>query len=148
MAPIKILASQAQSINLYKNVRTKVMKFCANIYFNRQCLIKKIIPKYANIKIPYLSPATNITQKKIHTIRLKDEIKFLYKKKDKLNNDLYNIHLEAAQEWGNTWYIILDSIHESINQELERKYKTIDMKLKKLVHTQTRNPDYQRHFYL
>jgi hypothetical protein len=60
---------------------------------------------------------------------------------------LYNIHLEAAQEWGNTWYIILDSIHESINQELERKYKNIDMKLKKGAHTQTKNPDYQGHLY-
>jgi hypothetical protein len=43
---------------------------------------------------------------------------------------LYSIHLKTAQEWGNTWYIILDSIHESINQELERKYKTIEEKIK------------------
>ena len=100
------------------------MKCCENIYFNRQCLIKKVVPKYANIKIPYTSPATNITQKKIQTIRLKDEIKFLYKK-DKLNNDLYSIHLKAAQEWGSTWYVILDSIHDSINQELERSLKSI-----------------------
>jgi hypothetical protein len=48
---------------------------------NRQCLLKKTIPKYANIKIPYTFHATNITQKKIHTIRLKDEIEFLYEKK-------------------------------------------------------------------
>jgi len=49
MAPIKILASQAHSINLHKNLRTKVMKCCANIYSNRQCLNNKVIPKYANI---------------------------------------------------------------------------------------------------
>jgi hypothetical protein len=30
--------------------------------------------------------------------------------------------LKATQEWGNTWYTILDSIHESINQELELLY--------------------------
>jgi len=34
------------------------------------------------------------------------------------------MQLKAAQEWGNTWYTILKSIHDSINQELERKYKT------------------------
>ena len=147
MAPIKILASQAQSISLYKDVRTKVMKCCANIYFNQQCLIKKVIPKYANIKITYTSPATNVTQKKRHTIWLKDEIKFLYKKKEKLNKDLYNIHLKAAQEWRNTWNIILDSIHKLINEELEKKYKTTDIKLKKLVKTQMENPDYQGHLY-
>ena len=43
MAPIKTLASPAKSINLYKNLRTKFMKCCANIYFNRQCLIRKVI---------------------------------------------------------------------------------------------------------
>ena len=70
MAPIKTLASQAHSVNLYKNLRTKVMKCCANIYFNRQCLNKKVIPKYANIKVPYTSPATNNTQNKVQTIRI------------------------------------------------------------------------------
>ena len=57
MAPIKFLASQARSANKYKNVRMKVMKCCANIYFNRQCLAKKVIPNNANIKFPYTSPA-------------------------------------------------------------------------------------------
>jgi len=39
MPTIKItLASQAKSINLYRNLRTKVKKCCANVYFNRQCL--------------------------------------------------------------------------------------------------------------
>ena len=61
---------------------------------------------------------------------------------------MYNIHLKAAQEWGNTWYIILDSIYESINQELERKYKTVEEKNKKnLVHTQTKNLNYKGNFY-
>lgn len=117
MAPMKTLASQAKSTNLYKNLRTKFLMCCANTYFNRQCLIKKIIPKYAKINIPYTSPATNIIQKKTQIIRLKDEIKFLCIKKEKLNQ-LYRIHLKAAHALGNTWYIVLDSIHESINQEL------------------------------
>jgi hypothetical protein len=69
MAPIKNLASQGHSVKLYKNLRTKVMKCCANIYFNRQCLNKNVIPKYGNIKVPYMSPATAITQKKVQTIR-------------------------------------------------------------------------------
>jgi len=49
MAPVKLLASPAHSVNTYKNLRTKVMKCCANIYFNWQCLDKKMIPKYGNI---------------------------------------------------------------------------------------------------
>jgi len=61
MSSIKItLSSQARSIIQYKNLKTEVMKCFANIYFNWQCLIKKIIPNYAEIKIPYTSPATKI----------------------------------------------------------------------------------------
>jgi hypothetical protein len=37
----------------------------------------------------------------VPVMRIKDELTFLYKKK-KLNNDLYTIHLKAAQEWGNS----------------------------------------------
>jgi hypothetical protein len=70
------------------------MKCCANIYFNGQRLIKNVIPNYAKIKILYISPATNITQKNVQTIRRKEEIKFLYMKKEKLNDDLYKMHLK------------------------------------------------------
>ena len=101
MAPIKFIARQAHTINQYNNIRTKVLKCCTNIYFNQQYLTKKTVPNYANIKIPCTSPATQVTQKKVHIIRIKEEIKFLYRKKQKLNNDLYKIHLKAAQEWGN-----------------------------------------------
>jgi len=81
MAAIKILASEAQSINLYRNIRTKVMKCCANIYFNWQCLIKKVIPKYANIQIPHTSPATDITQKKIQSDKKMKSNSYIRKKK-------------------------------------------------------------------
>ena len=40
MASFKFIACQAGSNTHYKNLRTKVMKCCANIYFNGQCLKK------------------------------------------------------------------------------------------------------------
>ena len=61
-------------------------------------MIKKIITNYANVKIPNTSPAARTTQKNIHTMRIKDEIKFLYKKKQKLNKDLYNESSELEPE--------------------------------------------------
>jgi len=76
-------ARQAKSNSLYKNLRTKVMKCCTNIYFNRQCLIKQIIRNYAKIKILYTSPAAKVTQKKVQTIQIKEELKFLHTKKEK-----------------------------------------------------------------
>jgi hypothetical protein len=71
MAPIKILASQAHSVDLCKNLRNNFMQCCADIYFNRQSLNKKVIPKYANIKVSYTSPATNINSKELQMIRIK-----------------------------------------------------------------------------
>ena len=52
MGPIKFIASQAHIINQYKNIGTKGIKCCTNVYFNGQCLTKKVIPNYADIKIP------------------------------------------------------------------------------------------------
>jgi len=62
MDPIKFVAGQAYSMKQYRNIRTKVMKCCANIYFNQQCLIRKVNPNYAKFKIPYTSPASQVTQ--------------------------------------------------------------------------------------
>jgi len=42
-----IQASQAKCVNKYKNLRIKVLKCCANIYFNRQCLKQNLNPKYS-----------------------------------------------------------------------------------------------------
>jgi len=96
---------------------------------------------------PYTSPASQMTQKEVHIIRIKDEIKFLRKKKQKLNRDLYNAHLKAAQEWGNMWHTIMDSILFSVNREADKKYRTINAKLNQLSKTQTNNSDFHKQFY-
>ena len=85
MTNVKFIARQANSVNLYKNCRSKLLKCCANIYFNKQYLLKKVIPKYAKIRFGNSSPAAIVTTKKAQMTRIKDEIKFLFKKKEKLN---------------------------------------------------------------
>jgi hypothetical protein len=35
---LRLIAIQAHYISQHKNLKSKVMKFCANIYFSRQCL--------------------------------------------------------------------------------------------------------------
>jgi hypothetical protein len=47
-----------------------------------------VIPKYANTKFANTSPAAHVTTKKAQITRVKDEVKFLYKKKEKLNREL------------------------------------------------------------
>ena len=45
------LASQAKMYTKYLNVKTKLHKTIANIYFNKECLKYKLTPTYAKIKI-------------------------------------------------------------------------------------------------
>jgi len=49
MSSFKFAASQAKRIYLYTNLRAKVQRCCANVYFNQQCLKLGVIPKYAQI---------------------------------------------------------------------------------------------------
>ena len=77
-------------------------------------------------------------------MRIRDEIRLLYKKKQQLNNTLYKIHLKAAQEWGNAWYIILDSIIDSTNNEIESNYRTIDNKLNELSKVQNQKNEFRK----
>ena len=81
MTNVKLLGCQAYSISQYKNLRSKLLKCCAEIYFNKQCLNKKVIPKHASIRTANTSPASQVTAKEVQVIRIKDEIKFLFKKK-------------------------------------------------------------------
>ena len=67
-------------------------------------------------------------------------------KKEQLNKILYQTHLKVAQEWGNTWHIIRNSVHESINKEIDKKYNNIKQKLKKLEHTQNSTPKHIKTF--
>ena len=57
-----------------------------------------LLPKYTQIKTPLTSPAAVHTQRKVNKIRIKDDVTFLYLKKDKLNKQLYKSHLKLAHE--------------------------------------------------
>jgi hypothetical protein len=38
----------------------------------------------------------------------------------------------SAHEWGKNWYLIAESINDTLNKEMQDKYSTLDEKLKKL----------------
>ena len=147
MPTIKLVASQAKCTKQYKNLRVKVLKCCVNIYFNRQCMKRDIISKYARVKIPYASPAAKVTQKKAQLTRLREEIKYLYGKKDLLNQSLYKVHLQTASEWGRSWELIRDNIHNTVNPQFEKKFKSIESKLTKLTTAQKTKVEDTATFY-
>ena len=147
MTSFRLIASQAKAINQFKNLRTKVAKCSANIYFNQQCLHNKIIPKYAQLKVPNTSPASQSIAQKARIMRIKGELKFLHKKQEMLNRELYRHHLQVAQEWGRWWVVIHVSILQKINTEMERKYKSMDDKIKRLPQNQAQKPKTDTNIY-
>jgi len=70
---------------------------------------------------------------------MKEEIKFLYKEKDKINKDLYKANLKLAQVWGNPWLPILETVQESMNSIMDKKYKNIHEKLSELERERKKN---------
>jgi len=63
MTYVKFVARQANSVNLYKNCSSKLLKCFANIYFNKQSLLNNVIPKYAKVKFGNSLPAARVITK-------------------------------------------------------------------------------------
>jgi hypothetical protein len=119
----------------------------ASIYFNKQCLKKKLTPAYAKITIPNTSPAHIFTQQKVTALRIKDEIKFLHSKKQKLNFQIYHLHLTLANEWNNLWQHIQHTIDNKLQREIQARYLKLDNKLKKLIQSQHTIPHISQDFH-
>jgi len=84
---------------------------------------------------------------KTQTIRVREEIKFLYMKKQQLNKKLYYLHLNIANARGNSWYYIQDTIEAKLNKLISEKYERLETKLQKLSQEQTRTPKTHHNFY-
>jgi hypothetical protein len=130
-----------------EKVKRKIYNCNVSIYFNKQCLVKKLIPTYARINVPNSSPAAKHTQRKVQTIRIKDELKHLHIKKQDLNRKLYHQHLTLANFWGNSWNYISDTINERLNKQTQPRYKGLEAKLRNLSRKQTRTPPSNHPFF-
>jgi len=53
-----INTSLAYTINQFKNIKRKILKHKANIFFNKLCNLKGLTPTYAKINVPNTSPAS------------------------------------------------------------------------------------------
>jgi hypothetical protein len=59
---LKFIASQAITSYKYMSLRIKIMNCNANIHFNKQFLLHKVIPAYAKLQVPHTLPASYVTQ--------------------------------------------------------------------------------------
>jgi hypothetical protein len=111
----------------------KLLVTNANIWFNQQAITQDVIPNYVKVKISGNGPAVNKSKKLAEHTRIKQEIKFLYKKKALLNKQLYNTHLLLAKQWGNTWDNIMCQVNDELKDILDKKYDLLHKKLKALI---------------
>jgi len=71
MNHLKIINASRGFIHEYENVKRKLFNCNANIYFNRQCYQRRLVPNYARIKISINYPAAKFTQRKTQNLRIK-----------------------------------------------------------------------------
>ena len=93
-----IEARQASVVYKYKYVKIKMLKVPQYFKFNKMCIQMNIIPKYARININSRTPAALKTKQIAEKMWLTQEIRQLYKNKNRLNTDLYKAHLEMLKE--------------------------------------------------
>jgi len=80
------------------------------------------MPIYARIKITNTPLASKYSQQKTSTTRIKDEFKYLYTKKQQLNQQLLQLHIRLANSWNNLWPYIQHTMEENLNGKIRLKY--------------------------
>ena len=68
-------------------------------WYNKTCRLRNLTPGYINIKINGNNTHCKKTKKAATHFRINQEIKLLCTKKQKLNEQLYKLHLEYTTYW-------------------------------------------------
>jgi len=105
---------------------------CAAIWYNKTCRQNQLMPTYVNIRINGNNTQCQKTLKLATKCRITQEIKFLYIKKMKLNEQLYRLQLEGAKKWQALWPIIIQSIDDKLGRQMKTQYQNLNLKLDKL----------------
>jgi len=144
---IKIVnAKQAKLYNNFRNTKCKLIRTNAAIWFNKMCKIKQVKPGYIHIKINGRKQQDKKTTKQAIRYRIDQEIKFLYRKQQHINQKLYNIHLECNGMWQYVQHNIdsklktyMDLLYKKLNRKLDVLTQHIRIDNKHKEHTQMGN---------
>jgi ABC-type phosphate transport system substrate-binding protein len=90
-----VVAQQARIYNNNNNTMLKLLKMNSAISYNKICKTKQLTPKYIHVKINGNNMHSKNNKIAATKYRLNQEIRFLYCKKQKLNEKLYKMHLEC-----------------------------------------------------
>ena len=125
----RINAKQAKLYNNFKNTKCKLLRTNAAIWFNKMYKIKQVKTGYIHIKINGRRQQDKKTTNQAIRYRINQEIKFLYRKKQHINQKLYNIHLECARQYNSMWQYVQQNIDTKLTADMDLLYKKYNRKL-------------------
>ena len=138
-------ASQAnREAKKFKSLRLKLMNLDKSIWFNKKCIELNLTPKYVPIKTVPNTPASIISTKQAKALWIKNELRFAYIRKQKINQQLYDIQLQLSNFWhAAQWDSFTEHLHDTIKIRATRKHETLENKLRKLGETQNHQSNEQ-----
>jgi hypothetical protein len=104
-----------------------------SLWFIKMCKSKNLKPKYIDFKTSGKTPQDRRTVSNVVRFRINQEIKFLYCRKQKLSVQLYQIHLDCANQCNNVWQHIQNSIDDKLNNKIDTLYQKLNKKLDNLI---------------
>jgi hypothetical protein len=111
-------ARQAREVYQYHNIKRVLYRTTAAIWYNKICRDRQLTPKYISIKVNGNNKQSQKTLLNATRFRINQEIKFLYVKKQKLNEQLYKAHLQCATTWPSSWQTIQSTIDDKLQLEM------------------------------
>jgi hypothetical protein len=87
----------------------------------------KLTPKYISIKVSGSNRQTLSTLQAAFQFRIKQELKYLYVKKQKLKEQLYKLHQICATNWQKNWTFIQSNVDEKLQYYMERQYNNLNI---------------------
>jgi hypothetical protein len=120
-----------------RNSKDKLLRTNTTIWFNKVCKTKHLAPKYAYIRIKGNNPWNMATKKAAICYRNDKGLKFLYKKKQELNDFPHETHFKNASHWQHAWHFIQITTHRKLNNKMNSMYENLSKKLNRLQTTST-----------
>lgn len=113
------------------------------------CRVKHLKLNYVHFKTNSKTPQDRKTTSNAVRYRNNQEIKFLYRKKQNLNIQLYQIHLNCVNPCNNVWQHTQNSFEVKLNKNMDALYRKLNKKLNALIkqthvtHTNMKNTNTQ-----
>lgn len=133
---LKSIYRASRAMNIFKefhNCKSKIESIKLDIWFNTQCKIKNLTPKYINIRTNTNNTRSNTAMRIARATWLNEEIKALHYKKQCLTETMYKMHLEIGfYDLDNKFDYLFWKNESILKKALELKRRNLIKKLNSL----------------